>query len=153
MLRDGEAEPFVGQGVFAIAAIDLISGEARPLAQILAAAATVRTFTTSPAEPRYADSFPEVHTLDPASDCRYRSDDLVTRNERQFRLCELPIENMEIRTADAARVNANQHLTGAWLRTVDAIIQPQWHAGGIKHHRAHGEPSPRIGLTSHQKLC
>src|SRR4051812_43370326 len=61
---DRKAIALVGDGQLGIAAVDLIAGESRAVAQILAAAAAVSADAACPAEPRHADPVADPETVD-----------------------------------------------------------------------------------------
>src|SRR5205085_5173972 len=55
-LRDRKAEALVGDGVLRVAAVEVVAGEARGVAEVLAPARAVAAGAVRPAEPRDADA-------------------------------------------------------------------------------------------------
>src|SRR5205085_4547202 len=55
-LRDREAEARVGDRVLGVAAVEVVAGEARSVAEVLPAAQAVAALAARPAEPRDADA-------------------------------------------------------------------------------------------------
>ena len=133
-----ETIAFVRERELGIAAVDLIAGESRAIAEIFPAAAAILALLTGPAQPRntHASAAPQTfaigtHGLDSA-------DDFVTRNERQFRCRQLAINDMQIGPAHAASMDAQQNLVGAGIRQRSRRIQPQRLMRRIQNHRTHG---------------
>src|SRR5690606_23917313 len=114
--RNRHAEGFVRNGVLRIAARQLVAGEARVRAQILAPGATVTAVPARAAEPRDADSVAGPKARGAVADGFDAADDLVTRHERQRGLRQLAVDDMQIRAADGARLDAQQHLARARRR-------------------------------------
>src|SRR6185312_8514795 len=53
--RDGETEPLIGHGVLGVSSIDLIAGETRPVAEVLAPGPAVAALPAGPPQPGHAD--------------------------------------------------------------------------------------------------
>jgi hypothetical protein len=121
---DRQAEALVGDGVVGEAAVDVASGEARPHAEVLAAAAAVGALAAGPAEPRHPDA--TVFARDHA-------DDLMAEHARR-RDVELAVEQVQIGAADAARPHLEQQLAQAGLR-YRTLDEPQRAPGRLEHHR------------------
>jgi len=136
---DREAESRVGDRVFLVSAIDLVAGKARLRAQILAPRAAEPAFAAAPAEPRHADPLAQGETLDALAQPGHPPDDLVAGHDRQSRVLELAVHNMEVGAAHAACGDLDQHLapSGYRDRTVGGGKLPPRR---LQHHRAHGPP-------------
>src|SRR5262249_20950706 len=90
---DREAVARIRDRVAGIAAVDLISGEARLLAQVLAAAAAELANAASEAEPGHADALAHAEPVDVAAERGDGADDLVAGDERQLRLAQLAVDH------------------------------------------------------------
>jgi hypothetical protein len=104
-VRDGKAVALVGDSPLRVAAVEVVAGEPRAVAKVLAAGRAVATLAVGPAEPRNAEP-PSVLRL---------ADDLVARNERKLRPVELAVDDVQIGPAHAAHAHAEQHLPGSRL--------------------------------------
>ena len=102
-----EAEALVGDAQLREAAVEVVAGEAGPVAEVLLPALAVRADTARPAEPGDADS----GTRREASGAlEHLADDLVTGHEWQLRMRELAVEDVQVGTADAAREHPQERL-------------------------------------------
>jgi hypothetical protein len=79
-----EAVARVGGRVLGIAAVELVTGEARVVAQILLAAPAIETGAVGRAQPRQADAIADSEALDARAERRNLADDLVAENQRQL---------------------------------------------------------------------
>ena len=63
--RNGEAKPFIGHGIFRIAAVDLITGETGAIAEIFPATPAIHALPACPAEPWHAYTIADfdIHDL------------------------------------------------------------------------------------------
>ena len=113
---DRKAIALVGDGQLGIAAIDLIAGKTRAVAQILTAAAAIVANPAGPAEPRHPDPVADREAVDFRPLLDNRADDLVAEDERQFRVGKLAIDDVQIGAAHRAGVHLNQHLPRPWAR-------------------------------------
>ena len=109
-LRDREAVALVGDRQLRVAAVELVAGEAGPLAEVLAAGAAVAALAAGPAEPRDPDPLPGLEALRPLPRPLDGADDLVAGDERQLRLGQVAVDDVEVGAADAAGVHPHQHL-------------------------------------------
>jgi hypothetical protein len=76
--RNGKAKPLVGNRVFGVAAIDLVSREAGAVAQVFATGQAVGTGPAGPTEPWDTDALPVADALDARPRRDHSADDLVT---------------------------------------------------------------------------
>ena len=109
-----EDEALVGDRVLGVAAVDVAPGEARVLAQVLAARAAVRARPVGPAEPRHADARAVLG----------RAHDLVPEDQGQVAGRDLAVADVQVGAADAARVDPDLDLPRAGLGLI--------HDGGAK---------------------
>ena len=106
-LREREAEALVGDRVLRVAAVAVVAGEARPVAEVLASARAVAAVAVRPAEPRNADAVAAREALAVARGTR---DDLMAEHERQLRLGQLAVGDVQVGSADAAGCDLEQQL-------------------------------------------
>ena len=114
---DREAEALVGDGALGVAPVDVVAREARPLAEVLAAASgsSAQRRRSSRATARRRGR-PGRNARRPRPPPATRPDDLVARHERQLRPVELAVDHVQVGAADAARVHVEQHLAAARAR-------------------------------------
>jgi hypothetical protein len=115
-LRDRKAEALVGDRRLRIAAVDVVAGELRVHAEVLAIGAAKAARLVDPAEPRDADALPDLEPLRPLTESLDRSHDLMTGDERQLGLGQVPIDDVQIGAANPARMHAKEDLPGPGLR-------------------------------------
>ncbi len=84
-----------------------------------------------------ASATPAPDRLDPA-------DDLVTRDDRQLRIGQLAVDDVQVGAADAAGLDAQPDLPGAGIR-IGPILEREPLAGPPQHHRAHAARLTRNG--------
>src|SRR5205823_6081720 len=101
------AEALVGDRVLGVATVEVVAGEAGPVAEVLASAQAVAALAAGPAEPRDADP-PAARLVDP--------DDLVPGDERELRVGKLAVHDVEVGAADPAGVDADEKLPGVGRR-------------------------------------
>ena len=135
--RDREAVALVGHGELGVTAIEIVAGEACPLAEVLAAGAAKPALAAGPAEPRNADqgARPESGGALAASD--HRADDLMTQHEGQLRARQLAGVDVEVGPTHSARADAQQHLARARFGRLD-IARGQRCARPVEDHGPHG---------------
>src|SRR5712692_5286170 len=80
----GEAETLVGDGVFGVTTVQLVAREARAVAQVFAARATIATDAARPAQPGYPEALAGREALAAGADPCNRADDLVAGHEWQL---------------------------------------------------------------------
>ena len=115
-LRQMKTVSRIRDGELGVTAIDGVTGEARVIAKILSAGSAIRAIAIGPAKPR------DSHAI---SDCEVRiffadffdlSDNLMTENQRQFRIGQFAIDNVKVSAANRAGADAHEQLSLAWLR-------------------------------------
>ena len=134
--RDPEAVAGIRDRELGVAAVELVAGEERPVAEVLAAPSGstrhsphVQPSHGTPTRSPGSTSAPRTDRLGP-------TDDLVARDERQLRLGQLAVDDVEVGPAHAAGSDPEQHLARAGNR----VRQPgraQSAARFVEHHRAH----------------
>jgi hypothetical protein len=128
-IRDGE---------LGVTAVDRVTGEARVIAKILSAGSAIRATAIGPAKPRDPHAFPDCEVQTFFADFFDLSYNLVTENQRQFRIGQFTIDNVKVSAANRARADAYEQLSLAWLR-LWRIAQLQDLFRFVENHRAHGE--------------
>jgi hypothetical protein len=108
--RDRETVALVGDGQLGIAAIDLVAGETGPVAQIFAAAAAVLADTAGPAEPWHADPVADREAFGIGSLFHDGADDFVAGHQRQLRVGQFAVEDVQIGAADGTGLDRDQQL-------------------------------------------
>jgi hypothetical protein len=126
----------VGHRVAGIAAVDLIAGEARIVAEILLARAAIGASAVGPAEPGHTDAVADCQLRHALAERFDAADDLMPEHERQLGLVELAVENVQVGTAYAAGRHLDQDLPAPWLGHCDFGVL-EWCAGALKQHRLH----------------
>ena len=96
-----QAKTFIDDGVLGIAAVQVVAGEPRVVTEVLAAGTAEPAVAVRPAEP----GNPDAPIL--ADDS---SDDLVAEHERQLRVRQLAVEDVEVGPADAAGLHPDEQL-------------------------------------------
>src|SRR4029077_3470487 len=81
---DREAEALIGDRQLGVAAVDVVTGEAGAVAEVLAAAGAVAAHAAGPAQPRHSDPVAGREAARPFPGARHGADDLVAGDERQL---------------------------------------------------------------------
>ena len=126
----------VGDSRAGIAAIDLVAGEARVIAEVLLATPAIEARAVGPAEPRHADAVADGEALRALAEARHPAHDLMPEDEGQFGLRKLAVENVEIGAAHAASRNLDEDLAGSGCRDFH-FRGPKRLPGRVQHHRLH----------------
>jgi len=63
-------------------------------------------------------------------------------NERQLRPRKFAVDDVQVRAADAAGADADQHLPRSGRGLGSALQEPQCPAGTLQHHGTHGRRLP-----------
>jgi hypothetical protein len=133
--RDREAKTLVGNGELRVPAVDVVPGEARALAQVLAFGVAVTTHAAGPTQPRNPDAVADAKTV--AGPRRNDlANDLMSRNERQAWFLQITVDDMEIGSADAACSDPNQNLIRARFGFRKRLFAQRLTLSA-KHHGAH----------------
>ena len=131
---------FANHGMLTIASIDVVSGELRVIAEILKPVAAVATNAISRVQPGNAHAISLLYDSDVSADGIHNSDDLVTRNDGEFRQREVSLHNVQIRVADSAAAYLRANLSRTRDRKCD-LLQGQRRGRhprrSLKNHCAH----------------
>jgi hypothetical protein len=98
------------------AAVTLVAGVASAVAEVLALTLAIAAAPAATAEPRHADPVADGELLDALPMCENTSDDLVSGNERELRLLEFAIDDVQVGATDAAREHIEQQVVRSELR-------------------------------------
>ena len=126
----------VGNGELGETAVEVVAREARPITEVLEPGRAVRAFAAGPAEPWDADTVAGCDRLDRRSGLDHFTDDLVSGDERQLRLGELPVDDVEVGAAHAAGADANENVARPRLGDGDGR-SPEFLVRSVQDHRAH----------------
>jgi len=131
-----EAIVLIGKSEFGVAAVQRIPGELGRRAKVLGPASAVRAAATRTPQPGDADPLTERKTFDTGASLDHSADDFVSQDKREFALPEFAVEDVQVRTADAACAYREQQLSrcGLWPRPFD---ESQRATGCFKQHRLH----------------
>ena len=85
------------------------------IAQIFPVHHAIGTDAAGVAEPRNADTLADVQVLDACADGIDPANDLMARDDRNLRVGQFAIDDMQIGAADAAGGDLNPYLARPWL--------------------------------------
>src|SRR5262249_39962971 len=111
-----EGEGLVGDGHLGVAAGELVAGEARVRAEVLTARLTEAALSAGPAEPGEAGALADGESARAGADRDDLADALMAEDQRQRRLGELTVDDVEVGATDAAGEDAEQDLSGTGER-------------------------------------
>jgi len=131
LVRERQAVALIGDRPLRVAAVQVVAREANRLAEVLAPREAVAAGAVRPAEPRNAEPAPVLGA----------ADDLVPGNERELRIGQLAVDDVEVSAADAAGGHPKQDLPLLRLRHGN-LLEPQRLPGRVKHHRTHADIVP-----------
>jgi hypothetical protein len=106
-------------------------------AEVLAIAPAEAAFPVRPAKPRHTDHVALGKGVDSRSKSVDGADDLMSEDERELRLRELAVDDVQIGAADGARLHANPKLAGCRFGA-RKLGRHKRRSGPCKHHRLHG---------------
>ena len=135
-IRQMEDVAMVGERVIGIAAVDMVAGEARRAAEVLAPRPAIVAFPAGPAQPRDADPLALGEALDSFAQCRHDADRLVPRDDGIAHRRQIAVDHMQVGAADPAGMDPDQHLPRPRLRP-RPLFQNKALAGPVQNHRAH----------------
>ena len=133
---DRKGVPVVGHGVLGEAAIDVVAGEPGVVAQVLPAAPAIGAGAVRPSQPGHTHPVADRRSGDFRARLVHHSHYLMAHDQRPLVRRKLPIDDMKVGAAHAARQDLHPHLAGARLRD-GHIHRPQRSAGVFQEHRAH----------------
>ena len=126
-LGDGKAEPLVGHGVFGVAAVESVAGEAGRIAKIFTPRKAIRTLAACESQPGHTDSLAWGKSLDPLAKLRHVAHDLMPRHQRQLGMGQFAIDDVQIGAADAAGPDLHENLPRPGLRRRQLALDKRRH--------------------------
>ena len=130
----------VGYRELGVAAVDIETGKFCAVAEIFAVRPAINAIAIGPAEPWNANPIASCKSIYAFADLLDAADNLVTKNERKFRIGQLAINDMKIGAANGAGVNPNEQLSMARFG-FGQVAEREWLSNFFEHHRAHGDVS------------
>src|SRR5262245_63527659 len=110
-----------------IAAVARVPGKERPIAQILSAAAAIRTDATGRAEPRDPDALAYCQSCHARPHGGDASDELVAGHDRKLGVWQLAVDHVQIGPADTAGRDLHENFAGCRLgRWALAAVGRPW---------------------------
>jgi hypothetical protein len=113
-LRQMKAVSRIGDGELGVAAIDCVTGEARVVAKILSTGSAIRAIAIGPPKPRNSDAVADrefrISNLESRiflADFFNTANNLVTENQRQFRIEQFAIDHVKVSAANRAGADAH----------------------------------------------
>jgi len=135
---NGKAKTRIGDGIFGVAAVNGVAGEAGLLTKVFTIRAAKAAFAAGPAKPRDADAITGIETLHAFALDNNGADDFMAGHERELGVGQFAIEEMKISAANRAGANTDEDLAGCgaggWK-----LNGPQGLSRLFEHHGAHGE--------------
>jgi hypothetical protein len=138
--RQLEAVPAVGDGLFRVAAVDLIAREPRGIAQVFAAGFAEATRAARPPQPRHTHAVADRDRFHLLPGFNHDADDFVSGHDRQSRLRQFAVHHVQIRPAHSARFDSDQNVTRPHMR-LRARGLSQRSFRSVELHDTHGGPS------------
>ena len=132
----GEAVGGVGDGELGVAAVQRVAGEARRVAQVLAAGAAVGAGAAGVAEPGDADAPADGERGGAGAAGQHLAHDLVAGDQGQLGMRQLAVDDVQVGAADRAGLDPHQDLARAG-DGVGELGRAQWLAGGVEDHGEH----------------
>ena len=114
-LAEWEREACIGDRRGRIAAVAREPREERMVAQIFPVHHAIGTDAAGVAEPRNADTLPHVQVLNAGTDRIDPANDLMAGNNRNVRVGQFAVDDMQIGAADAACGHLDANLTRPWF--------------------------------------
>jgi len=117
--------------------VDLVAGETRAVAQVLAMAGAEGAVAAGPAQPGASHALAGADVVHAGADVDDPADDLVSGNHRQHRIGQLAVDEVEVGAAHAAGFDPQQDLAGCRPGNRQ-FARLQRHARALEDHGAHG---------------
>ena len=142
----------VGRAILGIAASEVVAGEGGEVAEVFLLIKTIAAGSACGTKPGNTHPHAGLEPIDASTPSHHVPYDLMAGNERQFRMLEVAVDNMQVRTADPARLDPDEDLsrTGFW---VGNHLKVQSLSRSMKNHRFHGAHQIRIIVVGGQFNC
>jgi hypothetical protein len=113
--RQRQTKPRIGEHLLCVPAVARIAGETRVRAEVFLTPAAVVADSAGAGEPRHADPVADPKSVDERPVRADDPDDLVTRRDGVAKTVELRIHHVQVRAADTARLDIDQHFVRGGL--------------------------------------
>ncbi len=134
---EGKGEARVGDGGRGETAITGVTGEQRPVAEILAPLQAIGARTAGMAQPRYAHALAKLTGIHAGPRGVDPTDDFVAGHERQLSIRQFPVHHMQVSAAHTAREYLDPDLSRSGRR-VRKLRPLKGGAGLFEDHGVHG---------------
>src|SRR6266568_1972400 len=111
-----KTESRIRDGELGVTTIDRVTGKAGVIAKIFSARSAIRAITVGPAKPRDSHTISDREVRIFFADFFDSSDNLVTENQRQFRMGQFAINHVKVSAANRAGADPHEQLSPARLR-------------------------------------
>src|SRR5436305_6056957 len=108
--------PRIGNGQLGVTAVDRVTGKAAVIAKVLSAGSAIRAIAVGPAKPRDSHAISDCEVRVYITDLFHAADNLVTENQRQFRIGQFTIDYMKVSAANCAGPDSHEQLSPARFR-------------------------------------
>src|SRR5438477_280071 len=122
ILGKSETKSSVSHCKFRVATISLVSGKNRIKAQILAPAFAKSALTAGFSQPGQADTLTKLPFSHTQTKIGNFTHNFVTEHERQFRVFQITVHDVQIRAADATGQHADANLSRPDVRILNILI-------------------------------
>src|SRR6185437_1155532 len=136
----------VRQHMAGVTAVAGIAGELRRVAEVFTSRAAIGTAAIGMAEPGDADPGANCRRGDAGAEASDDADDLVAGYQRQRRVGQLAVDDVEVGPADAARLDPDEELARAGNR-IGPDLEDQWRLGAAQNHCLHRDTSRSHGAA------
>jgi hypothetical protein len=131
----------IGDRVGRITAIARVAREDRPVAKVFPLACTIGTDSAGRSKPRNADPLTNLTVIHVRAERIDAPDDLMPWNDRELRVWQFAINDVEIGPADAASLDPDPKLARAG-NGIGQFLENQWRAYFVQDHAEHWRLSP-----------
>ncbi len=116
-----------------------VAGEQRRIAEVFRARAAIGACAAGMAEPGHAGPASHPRRVDARPYCIDDTDDFMPGNQRQLRMIELAVDDMQVRAADGAGFDLQPYLSRA-RRRIRPLHEDERHPRPFENHRFHWLP-------------
>jgi len=135
-----QAEGGVGGDMGREASVPTVAGEHRFVAQVLPVREAVGAVAAGLPEPGNPDPLTDAPAVHAGPGAQHSADNLVPGNDRQPRLRQFAVDDVQVGATHGASLHVHQELARGGLR-VGALLHTKGFAGDVQHHCAHDHQS------------
>jgi hypothetical protein len=135
-LRNPKTEAGIRNGIFGVAAIQLITREERVITEILTSGRAIGALAARSTQPRDSNPLTRLKPGNLIAQLRNGADNLVSWNERKLGSRQFSINHVQISAANRTGIYSNQHLIPLGLGNRD-IPKNQRLTHGFQDHGLH----------------